>query len=1000
MGLAEDLKSLLGDNFHDELVERLSHSVDFGFVPELVWSGIKINIVPDYVVYPRSVEDIINVVRLGLKYKIPIVPYGRGTNRYGNAIPADGGILLDFSKMTNVTIDEANKNAIVEPGATWKLVDIYAQQKGLQLRTFPSSYDSTVGGGIASDSLGIGSYEYGFISDNVSFVEMVNPKGDLVRLEGKDLALACGAEGTTGIIVKAGLKLRNFAPTEAMVISFDNLDQMMHAVGEFYREVIPAWHVQVRGPYISTYMAEKYKAPLEPQKWNMVILYPSPRSPLVEPKIYKIAQSYGGKVFEGEWTGWWSFNHGVAAALRTQGLLIHQHGLIHYTRLLDLLKNLEKSIGKLGELSPDGGFDVDIALERREILLVNAFTQISVSPVDKKILYDLAKNTLMMDEFVKVDGSLLSVGIFAHKYTKNRLNSMGKTFSDLGVDRYEVIRKYKEETDPNEIFNPGKLFDPKNRAKAVLEIPRRQQEALNFRFAIGFVKRLSPGGEVEGFKHVRRYLEDFADYSLMCIDCAMCVTVCPQYRLIPQWPYAPKGMFDFVRGAIAYYELNGSIDIPDSVIAEVSGCHKCGLCDGVCPARIPISTLLIKLNSLVAKKLPEEPTVELSIFSDSELASVNDPSSQLVLWVGKNVVSNPAVAITALKILKKMGLKVKVVGTSADSGFLDYISGNGNRFLEKMKQNLDTVNNSLEIITITPEDYRTFSTAYKDYSKLAGAEVFFEVVPLELRLLKSIVIDGSNENINLHVACFSSEYSDEVIKRLGEKGFRVKKIEGCSGAILEKSLGKRADLMARAIGERYGKVVTLCPLAAAKFRSVGINAVTLIEFLAEKLGIQSVQYQVVSFQLDENSKEYIKKELIASILSSLNSQVNLIADTASFSTSGVDEYKKIIEPIIVQLVDNVGKTIASKLSGSIRQKSSESSIDKAIVLAEYVKEISNTLSTIELDKVMQPFTSLLKSRVTEEYDENVVISAIIQLLRDNTDKLKTIIATEISKTLS
>jgi len=48
---------------------------------------------------------------------------------------------------------------------------------------------------------------------------------------------------------------------------------------------------------------------------------------------------------------------------------------------------------------------------------------------------------------------------------------------------------------------------------------------------------------------------------------------------------------------------------------------------------------------------------------------------------------------------------------------------------------------------------------------------------------------------------------------------------------------------------------------------------------------------------------------------------------------------------------------------------------------------------------MQPFTSLLKSRVTEEYDENVVISAIIQLLRDNTEKLKTIIVTEISKTL-
>ncbi|MEM0304541.1 MAG: FAD-binding and (Fe-S)-binding domain-containing protein [Saccharolobus sp.] len=997
MTLEEELRKLLGENFRDDLVERLSHSVDFGFVPELVWSGIKINIVPDYVVYPRSVEDVVNVVKVALKYKVPIVPYGRGTNRYGNAIPADGGILLDFSKMTNVSIDETNKIAISEPGATWKLVDIYAQQKGLQLRTFPSSYDSTVGGGIASDALGIGSYEYGFISDNTSFVEIVNPKGEIVRLEGKDLALVAGAEGTTGIIVKAGVKLRNFSPTEALTISFDSLDQMVKAIGEFYRQVIPAWHVQVRGPYISTYIAERYKAPLSPQKWNMVVLYPSPRSTLVEPKINRIAQEYGGKVFEGEWTGWWSFNHGVSAALRAQGLVIHQHGLIHYTKLMELLNNLEKTLGKLGDLSPDGGFDVDIALEKREVLLVNSFTQISTSPVDKKILYDLAKNTLMMNEYIKVGGSLLSVGIFAHKYTKNRLSSMGKTFSDLGVDRYEVIRKYKEETDPDEIFNPGKLFDPKIRAKGVLEIPRRQQEALNFRFGIGIAKRLSPGGKVEGFKHIRRYLEDFADYSLMCIDCAMCVTVCPQYRLIPQWPYAPKGMFDFVRGAIALYELQGSLDIPDSAIAEISGCHKCGLCDGVCPVKIPISTLLIKLNSLVAKKIPEEPAVELSLFSDQETASVNDPNSQYVLWVGKNLLTNPAVAITALKVLNKMGLKIKVIGTSADSGFMDYISGNGNKFIEKMKKNLNNIENSIEIITLSPEDYRTFSVAYKDYSKLIGSNAYFEVVPLELRVLKSVIFDGNNENINLHIACFSTEYADEIIKRLSEKGFKVRKIEGCSGAVLEKNLGRRADLMAKAIGERYGKIITLCPLAAAKFRSVGIEAITLIEFLAQKLGIQTSQYQVVSFQLDQASKDYIRKELLSDILASLNSQVNIIADTATFSSSGVEEYKKIIEPIVVEVVENIGKSLSSKLASLITQKSSQTSVDKAIIIAEYIKEVSNVLSTIELDKVLQPFMSLLRSKVSEEYDEKVVTNAIVQLLREYTEKLKSIISSNLSR---
>lgn len=136
MGLKEELEARFGNNFSDSLVERLSHSADMGFLPQLVWANIKINIIPDYVIYPTSVEDVIDAVKIALKYKVPITPYGRGTNRYGNALTTEGGILLDFSKMDKVDVDENNMVAIAEPGATWKLVDLAAQSKGLQLRTF------------------------------------------------------------------------------------------------------------------------------------------------------------------------------------------------------------------------------------------------------------------------------------------------------------------------------------------------------------------------------------------------------------------------------------------------------------------------------------------------------------------------------------------------------------------------------------------------------------------------------------------------------------------------------------------------------------------------------------------------------------------------------------------------------------------------------------------------------------------------------------------------
>lgn len=979
------LTAKFGEKITDSVLERFAHSSDMGFVAQLVWDGLKINIIPDYVFYPQNVEDLIEIVKIANEYKLPLVPYGRGTNRYGNAIPTEGGITIDFSHMNKVTINQDEKVAIVEPGVTWKELDLAAQQKGLQLRTFPSSYDSTVGGGIAGDALGIGSYEYGFVCDNVTFIEMVNPKGELVKLEGKNLAIVCGAEGTTGLITKAGVKLRPFYNTESIVISFDNFETALKAIEYFYKEGIPAWHVQLRGPGISTQLAEKYKASLDENKWNMVIMYPSTRANIIEPKIYRIATSLKGNLFEAEWVGWWSFNHGVVAALRHEGTLIHQHGLVPYNKLIDLTNNLKSTLGDLGKLEPDDGFDLDIALERREILLVNAFTLSSLQPNDRKLIYDLAKNTLMFEKFVTIGGSLLSVGMFMHRYAESRLNNTSKTFQEMGVNRYDVMKKYKEEMDPEELFNPGKVFLPNKRGKTVFEIFKRQQEALRFRFGIGFAKIIAPGGEVDGFRAVRKYLDVFTDYAMNCIDCAMCVTVCPQFKLIPNLPYAPKGMFDFVKGGIAYYELHESIDVPDMVIAEISGCHKCGLCDGVCPANIPISTLLIKLNSFVAKNLPEETPVEVPIITP-DTKDVVDENSDTILWTGRFIAENPNVAIAALELLKKLNIKVKVLGTSKDSGFLDYISGNTEKLNNKIQDNIQLTSRALEIITLAPEDYKVFNDAYRETSKLRELPFEAEVVPLEQIVLKSLLVNGNNEEINLHVACFSTSYANDIIKRLRDLGFRVKRIDGCSGAILEKSGSIRADKIAKALTEQYKQIVTLCPLAAIKLKSMGVEAKTLIEFLAEKSGIKVSQ---VSTLLEIKLNDVERKSLINLILNTIQDQLlsisNVIADTVTFVSSGADEYERIVEEPIRNAMTIVAEKLHKEFNTFIESKRSELNIQDEetwkILKSKYLRDLSLLLMQIDLESTANRLLDNVKNVATEEFDNKIFSTAIIQAIR-------------------
>ncbi|MEM4912375.1 MAG: FAD-linked oxidase, partial [Metallosphaera sp.] len=424
-------------------------------------------------------------------------------------------------------------------------------------------------------------------------------------------------------------------------------------------------------------------------------------------------------------------------------------------------------------------------------------------------------------------------------------------------------------------------------------------------------------------------------------------------------------------------------------IAEISGCHKCGLCDGVCPARIPISSMLIRLSSMVVRNIPEEASVEIPI--PDKYKEVISEQADIGIWFGRYLVDNPTTMFAALELFKRLGLKVKIFGTSLDSGFNDYISGNGNELIEKIRKNSENINVS-ELITISPEDYKTFKEGYQEYSKLVNLNQRFEIVPIELRLLKSIQMEGGEE-INLHVACFSSDYADEVLKRLREKGFKVKKVEGCSGATLEKNVGKRADMMAKAIGEKYGTIITLCPLAAAKFRSVGVNAKTLVEYLAQKVGAE-VRTVEATFKVPESDKNAILDALTNSLLDSLKKRASLIADTVSFLSSGVDEYKKIIEPIIIEAVDETAANVRSVISSLASKKASDDSTEKVVVFNSYVKEFGGLLMSLTLDSIVSNLVQEIKAKSIDEFSDKDLTVVLLELLRDKLGRMRSIVSTK------
>ncbi len=73
----------------------------------------------DYVVMPKTVEEVQKIVRLANEKKIPLTPMGGGFTVSALAIPVKGGILLDMKRMDKIIeVNEKSRYAMVEAGVS------------------------------------------------------------------------------------------------------------------------------------------------------------------------------------------------------------------------------------------------------------------------------------------------------------------------------------------------------------------------------------------------------------------------------------------------------------------------------------------------------------------------------------------------------------------------------------------------------------------------------------------------------------------------------------------------------------------------------------------------------------------------------------------------------------------------------------------------------------------------------------------------------------------
>jgi len=198
--------------------------------PEEVWfysrdPGVLEPYEPDYVVAPRTVEQVQDIVRLANREKIPVVPMGNGMALTGLVRPLKGGIVMDMKRMNKIVeVNERARYAVVEGGVSQGQLQTYLENHYPHLRhSIPQAPPATtIAANVAIHGQGLLTLEHGFNSDMVSGLEVVLPSGEICKVgscsmgpawfsKGPTLpdisGLFLGWLGTTGILTKVGMRL-------------------------------------------------------------------------------------------------------------------------------------------------------------------------------------------------------------------------------------------------------------------------------------------------------------------------------------------------------------------------------------------------------------------------------------------------------------------------------------------------------------------------------------------------------------------------------------------------------------------------------------------------------------------------------------------------------------------------------------------------------------------------------------------------------------------------
>ena len=417
---------------------------------------------PSAVVMPHSTEEVSSVLKYCNSEKIPVVAFGAGSSLEGHVLPLFGGISLDLTEMNKIIEIRPDDLLVrVEPGVHRMALNEKLASNGLFFSVDPGA-DATLGGMASTGAAGTTTVRYGSMRDNVLAMTAVMADGTVIKTgretrklsAGYDLTrLLVGSEGTLAVITE--LTLRVFGIPEKMaaaIVRFPTLSDGVTAATAIVRSGISI----ARCEFLDAKCIKNVNAHDGLNLSEMPTLFfefhGSPQGVAEDAQSVKdIVEEFGGSDFE--WTvdegarrKLWQARHnaywaGIAAHPGKRA--VSTDAAVPLSKLSDAVQTAEQILSKhpypfsiLGHVA-DANFHCFIVTD----------------PANPKELEDVRHITHEITmKMIEMGGTCTG----EHGIGSGKIEAL---VEETGAPAVSIMKLIKQTLDPNNILNPGKVFN-------------------------------------------------------------------------------------------------------------------------------------------------------------------------------------------------------------------------------------------------------------------------------------------------------------------------------------------------------------------------------------------------------------------------------------------------------------------------------------------------------------------------------------------------------------